>query len=205
MSSKVIGITGGIGTGKSTVTGILKNLGAYIIDADKIAGEVVKKGEKAMEEILIFFGNSIIKPDGELDRKKLAEIVFCDEKKLEVLNEITHKYISDKILGKLLEAKNEKSNRTIVIDAPIPIKHGFIDSVDIIWVVTADLEKRITRVMERNGIGYNDVLSRINSQDRKIDYLSYADEVIVNNGNLKELEEVVNKLFYGMQKGDYIV
>lgn len=194
VTRKVIGITGGIGTGKSTVSRILKDLNAYVIDSDEIAGSVVKRGEKALTEIIGFFGTEILTFNGELDRRKLASIVFTDEKKLEVLNEITHKYIIDKIKSRLNIEKEKGLSEFIVIEAPIPIKQGFLDSVDIVWVVTADIEKRITRVMERSGLEYNDVLMRINSQDSKINYLILADEIIHNNGNLKELEEVVSKL-----------
>jgi dephospho-CoA kinase len=196
MSSKIIGITGGIGTGKSTVSGILANVGAYVIDSDKIARQVVQKGQKALEEITIIFGGGVLKEDGELDRIKLAKLVFNNEKNLEVLNEITHKYIIEEIFYKLSKAKNGNLYKQIVIEAPIPIKNGFIDCVDTIWVVTADMETRIKRVIERSGFEYQDVLNRINLQDEKYDYLGLADVVIANDGTLNELQEKVEKLYY---------
>jgi dephospho-CoA kinase len=203
---KIIGVTGGIGSGKSTVSRILRDLGAKIVSADKIARDVVYKGEKALEELIEYFGNDIINDEGELDRKKLGTIVFDNIEKLEVLNSITHKYIVEKIVDMAEQFRKESKSGIMVIDAPIPVEHGFIDLVDEVWVVTADIDVRIKRIIERDGITREEALNRINSQKKEGEYLGIADEVLVNNGGIEELEREVAKLFIKAQKsqGDII-
>lgn len=193
---RVIGVTGGIGSGKSTVSRILYDLGARVIDADLIAREVTSKSGKAYEEILDYFGREILDEKENIDRKKLAGIVFKHFDKLKVLNRITHKYITENILKTLERLKNDDESDVVVIDAPIPIEHGFIDVTDEIWVVTADIETRVKRIMERNGFTREEALNRINSQWKNEDYLKIADEVIYNNGSIEELEKTVVKLFF---------
>lgn len=187
---KIIGITGGIGSGKSTVCGILKKKGAKIIDADKISGEVIKK-DSVINELVERFGNVILDCRGIVDKKRLADIVFNNKKKLNELNNIIHKYVVDRIINDVNAEKEPGRNKCIIIDAPIPVEHGFIDIADEIWVVTADKDTRIKRIMHRSGLQYNDVLKRINAQMSSKDYLKIADRVIYNNGNLKNLRQKV--------------
>lgn len=191
---KVIGITGGIGSGKSTVAKILHDLGARIIDADKTAREVTSKGQPALEEIRGYFGEEVINEKGELDRKKLSSIVFGDNEKLEVLNAITHKYIADRIKG-CLEVLMKEQAEFVVLDAPLPVKHGFLDIVDEVWVVVAGKDDRIRRAMQRSGVSYEEAVKRINAQKNDEEYLEHADEVIYNDGNIDELEKAVAKLY----------
>lgn len=192
---RIIGVTGGIGSGKSTVSRVLKDLGAKIIDADKVAREIVYKGGKVLDELTAFFGNEILDESDGLNRKKLGEIVFNNPEKLEVLNQIMHKHIVDRIVNDLNTAKSEGKWEIIVIDAPIPLEHGFIDLVDEVWVVVADKETRIKRVMDRSGLTYEEALSRINSQLKDEEYSRIADEIIVNDGAIEDLEKSVVKLF----------
>ena len=192
---KVIGVTGGIGSGKSTVSRILKDLGAKIVDADKIARKILVKGGKPLEDVVNYFGKEILDSDGELNRKKLADIVFNKSEKLTVLNKITHGYIAEEIIKAVSSYKADNAADIIVIDAPIPIEHGFIDQSDEIWVVTANREVRISRIMERNGLSREDAEKRIDLQQSDEAYLSIADEIIVNEGSIEELENTVAKLF----------
>jgi dephospho-CoA kinase len=196
---KIIGVTGGIGSGKSTVSRILRDLGAKIVSADKIARDIVHKGEKALLEIVEHFGDEILTSNGELDRKKLGTIVFGNNEKLEVLNSITHKYIAEKIVNIVEQFKMDNKSGIMVIDAPIPVEHGFIDIVDQVWVVTADIDVRVKRIIERDGITREEALSRINSQKKESEYLDIADEVLVNNGEIEELEKEVARLFIKAQ------
>lgn len=191
---KVIGITGGIGSGKSTVAHILAELGARVIDADIISKDIMYKDSKALQEIIEHFGNGILNEVGELDRKKLGSIVFGDVEKLEKLTVITHKYIIEEIIQRVEREKNKAGSKVIVLEASIPIEHGFQDIVDEIWVVISDIEDRIKRVMKRNGYNYAQVLERINSQIRDEDYIKIADKVIKNSGNITELKNEINKL-----------
>ena len=125
----IIGVTGGIGSGKSTVSKMLIEFGAVIIDADQIAREVVTSGKPALKEISITFGDGILKQNGELNRAALADIVFSDKDKLETLNKIIHKYVNSEIKSVLREYQ-VKNIKLIVLDVPIPTKEGFIDLVD---------------------------------------------------------------------------
>ncbi|MCR4437046.1 MAG: dephospho-CoA kinase [Clostridiales bacterium] len=190
---KVLGITGGTGSGKSTVCAILSEYGAEIIDSDSIAREVVAKGKEALGEIAAYFGKEVIDPKGELDRRKLASIVFNSREKLEVLNGITHKYIIERILHRVETARREKK-RLAVIDAPVPVKHGFMDIADEIWVVCADRDKRIERIMGRSGLTREEALARIRSQKKDEDYLKLADVVIYNNNGLAGLKRRIEEL-----------
>ena len=190
---RIIGVTGGIGSGKSTVSKILASFGAQIIDADRLAKEIVNKGEKALDEIVDSFGASVLDSEGNLDRKKLSDIVFKDKHKLENLNKITHSHVAQKIIEKI---NSLNDNEVAVVDAPIPIKHGFLDVVNEIWAVTADKEVRIKRVMERSGLTYNEVEDRINSQLSDDFYKSISETVIINNGSVEELRQQVVKYYY---------
>lgn len=192
---RVIGVTGGIGSGKSTVSRILRDLGAKIVDADKIARKIVVKGGEPLKEIVNYFGSEILDEDGELNRKKLAEIVFNKPEKLQVLNNITHGYIAEEIVKTVDCLKAENAADIIVIDAAIPIEHGFIDQCDEIWVVTASRETRVSRIMERNGLTREEAERRIDSQQSDEAYIRLADEIIVNEGSIEELENHIAKLF----------
>jgi dephospho-CoA kinase len=193
---RVIGVTGGIGSGKSTVSRILYDLGAKIIDADRIAREITSKTGKAYKEIVESFGPEILDERENIDRKKLSDIAFNDRQELEKLNSITHKYVAEDIKITLDRLKEEGTCEVVVIDAPIPVEQGFMDTVDEVWVVTAGLEERIERVMERSSFTYEQVVDRINSQLKDSDYLKLADEVICNNGSIEDLEQAVVKLFF---------
>jgi len=188
--SVIIGVTGGIGSGKSTVSSILRDFGAVVIDADLISRQVVMPGEKALEELTEFFGKSILDECGRLQRKKLADIVFNNREKLEKLNGIVHKYVADKIKVNVKEQLN-KNTKIIVIDAPIPIKSGFLDLCHQVWTVSADKELRIRRIMKRSEMTYEEALSRIKSQLSEQEYLKIADIVIDNNGDYSRLKEQV--------------
>ncbi len=185
----VIGLTGGTGSGKSTVASILSRYGGKVIDADLIAREVVARGSKALEELVEYFGREILDEDRNLNRKKLAQMVFTDREKLQLLNNITHKYIVERMLEELEKLKSEGNARFIVIDAPIPVEHGFLDVADTVWVVAADPDQRIRRIMERSDLTYEEAVNRINSQISQEDYIKIAHEVIYNNGTFEQLEK----------------
>ncbi|NLV35931.1 MAG: dephospho-CoA kinase [Clostridiaceae bacterium] len=197
---KIIGVTGGIGSGKSTVSRTLRDLGAAVIDADVLAKNITGTGGRAFNELVEYFGKDILDDDGELDRSKLASIAFGDKVKLHALNSITHKYIADKIHETVQALSDSDKWDIIVIDAPLPIEKGFMDLADEVWVVTAKRETRIKRVMDRSGFTYEAVSERIDSQLRDEEYLRIADEVVENNGTVEELEQAVVKLFLQKKK-----
>ncbi len=192
---KIIGVTGGIGSGKSVVSRIMKDLGAVLIDADSIARAVTMRGGKALEELTDYFGRGILDGNGDLNRKALADVVFKDPVKRHALESITHKHIVSRILDSVENIRNSGKSDIVVIDAPIPVKHGFMDIADEVWVVAAEKETRIKRSMERSGYTYEEALDRINSQMKDEEYLQAADEVLGNDGSIEELEKSIVKLF----------
>lgn len=191
---KIIGLTGGIGAGKTTVALILKKLGAYIIDADKIAKEIVKKGQKTFEKLVNFFGPQILNNNGELDRKKLADLVFDDPKKLTVLNEITHREVYKKMREEIKILRDKGYQGIVILDVPIP-NEEFRKMVDEIWVVDTDIENRIERVIKKRGFTEEELRKRMDAQLKREEYLKIADRVIKNNGSIEELEDIVYKLY----------
>lgn len=174
---KIIGITGGIGAGKSTVCEEFKKYGAYIIDADKISHQVTAKNGSAYAEIVDCFGSVILKHDGEIDRKKLAGIVFSDKNKLEKLNYITHKHI----FKKMREQIALSDSQLIILDVPLLFSSDFDIKCDYKIAIIANLQERIKRVMYRDGISRADVLKRINAQLSDEELKKKADMCIENN------------------------
>ena len=177
----IIGIMGMSGSGKSTLAGILRDMGAELIDADKIAREVVEKGSKGLFEIREAFGEQVISPDGTLDRKKLGEIVFSDEKKLEKLNSITAPKIDDIIKNRALA-----SEKPVVIDCPMLHKISAKEICDVILLVKAPFEVMRERIEKRDKLSRKEAEKRLNSQ--LSDFEKYADIIIENNGDEESLE-----------------
>lgn len=196
----VIGLTGGIASGKSTVSAKLKELGAVVIDADLLARDVVRKGEMAYNRIVQCFGADILLPNGEINRKKLGSIVFSDKEKLALLNSITHPEIINRIKKRIRELKAE-GIKVIVLDAAILIEMGLHKYVDSVWVVTVDRDTQIKRLIERDKFDYREAENRINSQFSNEVRKKYADVIIDNNRPIEEvgkrLEELWNNIVSG--------
>ena len=194
---RIIGLTGGIASGKSTVSRMLRQLGAHILDADVIAKEIVKSGQPALEEIREAFGQEIILPDGELNRKKLGLIVFGNPAKLAILNEITHPRVKEKITAGLEELKSVAFTDKVVavVDAPLLIEAGLTDMVEEVWVVAVNEEIQVERLVARDGITIEEAHKRLASQMTLKDKLAYADKVIDNNGPVEETSSQVLKLW----------
>ncbi len=188
----IIGLTGGTGCGKTTVCSILKKYNAYIIDADKIAHSVIKKGKDAYIQIVDYFGNDILNDDKEIDRKKLGKIVFSDKEKLDYLTKTTHKYIVKEIKQLINTKKEENKYNYIVIDAPLLIEANLHKIVDTVWIVYANLETRIQRLKVRDNIEEEVVINRINSQTPFEENKKFADFVIFNDEGAN-LEEIIKQ------------
>ena len=186
----IIGITGGIGSGKSTVSRILSEHGAEIILADKIAREVVMPGMKAYNQIVRTFGRDILDEDGSINRKKLGDIVFSDPELLKKLNGFTHGAVAERISQKLDALRNEGTD-FIVIEAVVPIQHGYLDLVDTVWEVIADEQIRKRRIIARNNYSEQEAMQRIKAQMSDRMYISIADKIIYNNGSIEDLRALV--------------
>ncbi len=187
---KIIGITGGIGSGKSTLCAELKKLGAQIIDADLISREITKKGRPALLEIAESFGQEVINIHGELERKKLGNIVFNDPDKLKKLNLITHKYIFEEMERQL----KETTAHVVVLDVPLLFQCDFPIKCDLTVAVLADREVRIKRIMDRDGVDRDAALLRMKRQLTDSDYRKMADVCFENNGGFDEIVDFANSL-----------
>ncbi|MDD4494050.1 MAG: dephospho-CoA kinase [Eubacteriales bacterium] len=192
---KVIGVTGGIGSGKSTVSRIIYHLGARIIDADLAARAAVKKGSAALKELVDEFGDEILTQNGALNRRKLAKIAFSSDENRLKLNSITHKYIAAEIRRKLDRFKTRDDVEFVVIDVALPTEEGFLDLCDEVWTVVADKEVRISRVMKRSSMTREEILDRMKWQPDDDEYIKKADAVIENNSTAELLEKTIAKLF----------
>lgn len=189
--SKVIGITGGIGSGKTTVALLLsKKLNAPILDADKISKEAMKSPE-IISKIKSFFGNAIFDNSTLINRNKLADIVFSNEEKLLQLNKIMHPFIMNEIRKKVLELR--EINEYVLLDVPLP-NEDFINLSDSIIVVIANEETRIKRITKRSGMSEIDAKKRINKQMPTENYIKLADIIIKNNGPKENLEKFIDNL-----------
>ena len=196
----VIGLTGGIASGKSTISAKLEQLGAAIIDVDILARDVVSKGEIAYNRIVQCFGESILLPSGQINRKRLGGIVFSNKEKLALLNSITHPEVINKVQDRIRELKLS-GKRVIVVDAAILIEMGLHKYVDSVWVVIVDKETQVKRLIERDKFDYKDSENRINSQLTNDVRRKYADVIIDNNKSIEEvgkrLEELWNNIIAG--------
>ena len=190
---KVIGLTGGTGSGKSTVAAYLEKKGCIIIDADKISRDLTKPGGEALEPIRRRFGADVFFEDGSLDRKKLGGIVFSDDAKLRSLEEITTDIVIKKILEKVEHLKKNGFNGTVILDAPLLFECGMKDCTDENWLVTCDLENRIQRLIDRDGISRQSILDRMANQLSDEQKRMMADRVIENYGSLTELYSRIDR------------
>lgn len=198
---KVIGLTGGIASGKSTISEMLRELGAAVIDVDLVGRDVVCQGGSAYNRIVENFGKGILMPDGRINRKKLGNIVFSDAKKLKLLNEITHPAMIDKVL-EIIEENKSKNIEVAVIDAAILVEMGLYRFVDCVWLVAVDKETQLKRVMERDNLSYEDAANRINAQMTNEERMKYADKVIDTTKPVSEVKNRVKELWYSLQSGE---
>jgi len=187
----IIGVTGITGSGTSTVSAILAEHGGYVIVADKLAHEVMQKGQAAYEKIVSEFGNEILKSDGEIDRKALGGLVFANKEKLALLESIVHPIVITKTQALLTTASNYPF---AVIDAPLLIESGLNTICHRVWLVTASNELRVARIMARDNIDIETATHRINSRLGDKALRPFADAIIENDGNLINLRENVQNM-----------
>ncbi len=198
----LLGLTGGIATGKSLVSKILKDLGAYIIDADKIAREVVEPYKPAWDEIIAFFGRDILNEDEAVNRKKLGVIVFNDPAKKKKLEEIVHPRVIEEENKRIEDYKRSNPEGIAVIDAALLIEAGGHKRVDKLIAVYSDRETQIKRLIKRDGLSREDAEKRINSQMPLSEKVKMADFVIDNGRGVEDTKNQVIALFNRL-KGNY--
>lgn len=188
-----IAITGGIGSGKSTVTDYLKSKGFTVVDADAMAREMTSAGGKAMPYIIDHFGLSYINDDGSLDRAAMRDLVFKHPEQKKILEEGTTKVVLEDI-AKISKEREESGESALFFDIPLLFETGSEKDYDSVWVVTADIDIRKERIMARDGIDPGIIDLIIGSQAEEDVKLAKADAVIANNGTVEELYKAVDDM-----------
>lgn len=191
---KLIGLTGGIGTGKSTVSAYLSKQGWHIVDADQISRSMTEKGEPCLHDIRKHFGAEVFLADGTLDRKKVSSLVFNDAEKKAELERIVTNRVIEEVFDQINNLKKRQKRGIIVLDAPLLFECGLKDYTDENWVVTADLESRIFRVGQRDGMDRVQIIARIANQMSSDEKVKMADFVIDNSGSLDALYRQLDSL-----------
>lgn len=195
----VIGLTGGIGSGKTLISDTLCSLGAEIIDADVITKELYLPGSELLQAIADTFGKEFILADGNLDRRKLRKNVFADEKKIKKLNILVHPAIRKNITNQLFSSQKEHQ----VLVVPLLLETGYNDLCDEIWVVSVKEKCQFERVMLRDNVSEEEALKVIRSQMPLAEKLKFADRVIDNNGSVKATVKQTKKAFKKFKEINY--
>ena len=190
----VIGLTGGIGTGKSEAARQLEELGALIISADQVGHEAYTVNTEAWEQVVATFGNGILQDDKEIDRRKLGGIVFADPSQLKKLNQIMHPRMA-RIVSDKIEAFRGQGVDTVVVEAALLFEAGWDSLVEEVWVTDASEEIIIGRLRERNGLSEEEAKKRINSQMDRMERIGRSDFVINNSGDMAELGTTIKELW----------
>lgn len=190
----VIGITGGIGSGKSTVSQMMVERGAAVIDADKMGHEVLRPGTEAWREVVEAFGKDILNPNGEIDRSRLARKVFGDDQAIEKLNRIVHPRMYQ-LARSRLEGLRREGIQVAVLEAPLLYEANWLPLVDEVWVTYLPQAEAIKRLRRRNGLSAALVKRRLRHQMPPREKARRADRVIDTRGTLEQAREQVEKLW----------
>ena len=195
-----IGLTGGIGSGKSTVARMLEKRGYPVIDADMMGHQVLEFPHPGFREVIKAFGKGILDQHGKISRPKLGLIVFKDPQKLEKLNNISHPHIDRMIKQESLKLSKEHSSKIIFLEAALLIETGWQQKCSQVWVITSKESYIIQRLAIRNGMNASEAKRKIASQLSSDKRLIHADFVLENNGTEKDLEKKIDQAIKGFQK-----
>ncbi len=198
----IVGLTGGVASGKTTVSLVFKEEGAYIIDADQIARELVQPHKPAWNEIIRAFGREILQEDGSIHRKKLADRIFTDPDERKVLNQILHPRIKEEIERRTREIGEKDPEAIVVIDAPLLVELGMHHKVDRLIVVTSTQTQQMERLKERDGRSPEEALRLFSSQMPVGEKEELADFVIRNEGSLEETKKRTQEVFKELKKSN---
>ena len=193
---QIIGLCGGSGSGKGAVSEFLSLYGVKTIDTDAVYHDITSHRTECVDEVALAFGDEVINPDGSLNRKELAKIVFSGEdaeKRRQLLNKISHKHVWDKTKELITDYENNGA-KFVLIDAPLLFESGFNENCDYTVAVTADIDIRIERIIKRDGIDRNAAIMRIKSQLSDEYLIKHADYHLENSRSLDELKEQVKNL-----------
>lgn len=190
-----VGLTGGIGSGKSEVSRRLAALGATVIDADQVAREVVEPGTPGLAAVVAEFGPEVLRPDGSLDRERLASVVFGDDDARKRLNAIVHPLVGERTAQLAAEAEAADPDGVLVYDVPLLVEAGLASLYDVVVVVATDVETQVRRLTGKRGMTEADARARIAAQASLEDKLAVATYVIRNDGDLDELDRQVEEVW----------
>ncbi len=200
-----IGLTGGIGSGKSTVAARLASLGAHVYDADEIARHALDPGGVCYARVIETFGEALVDQDGAIDRKKLAQIVFHDEKQRQKLNEIVHPYVIEELFSRAARELDGTEGRIAVFEVPLLFESGLDQKMDETILVASDKENRIQRVMRRSGMTREQILARMRTQMPEEEKRRRADRIIENNDTEEALLRRVDRLYEALNAGGQVL
>ena len=193
---KVLGLTGGIASGKSAITEWLADKGAYVIDADKLGHRVYESGSRAFEKVVQTFGEDIVDEDGEINRRILGSKVFGDEAALKKLTDIAWPAIKEMAQDEINEVRTAGTQKLLVLEAAVLIEANWMDIVDELWVVTVDRDVAIERTMERDSLTREDVEKRIDAQLTNEVRMKHADVTLDNSRTWPELWDQVDSAYH---------
>ena len=196
----VIGLTGGIGTGKSEVSRILQGLGATVIDADRVGHEAYRPHSYAWREVVDTFGEAILAPTGEIDRKLLGAVVFNDPDARAKLNSIMHPRMAEIIREKIADLGRQGTD-VVVLEAALLVEAGWDSFVDEVWVTCSPEDEVVDRLRRRNGLSEEEIMRRIRSQPPFEERARHATARVPNSGSVDELREEVELLWSGRVEG----
>ncbi len=196
----VIGLTGGIASGKTTVARLLRDNVDAILDADKVSKEIMMPGSVVYEELVSRFGRGILEDNKTINRKALARRVFSKQENIQFLNKLTHPKIIEAIDNRLENIKRHHDDHTVLLLAPLLIEVGLVDDVDYVAVVVSDERHRIERIARSKGYNKEEARQIMAAQMVDEEKTKHADIVIDNNGSLEQLEEEVKRLLVEIER-----
>ena len=196
----IVGLTGGVASGKSTVSTVLSEEGAYLIDADQIARDLVQPHTPAWRELVKAFGESILQEDGSVDRKKLAAIVFSSPEKRSLLNQLLHPRIKEETERRLRAIGQSDPEAIVVIDAALLVETGAYREMDRLIVVHATEAQQIERLKERGGVEREEALQIVSAQMPLEEKLKVADMVIRTEGSIEETRRKAREVFRELKR-----
>ena len=190
----IIGLTGGIGSGKSTAAQILAEFGAEVIDADKVAHEVFNPGTEGLQKVVETFGERVLNANGQIDRKKLGEIVFNDPSSLSTLNGIIHPRAYELTKSRIEEFR-KLGVEVVILEVILLVEAGWDHLADEIWVTMAKEDTVVQRLQESRGLTKEEILTRIRAQTPNEERIKYADVIIENDGSYEELKTKLSEFW----------
>lgn len=196
----VAGLTGGIATGKSTVASFLESFGAVVLDADKIAREVVEKGSPVCRKIREHFGSEVFHEDGTIDRERLGSIIFGDREKKELLNSLVHPAVGELMAKRLAELQSRKDDTVVICDVPLLIEAEMYHDFSEVILAYVPEELQIERLMSRDRISREEALKKVRSQMPIEEKRAYATVIIDNSGSIEQTSERTLEVYRNLKE-----